>query len=163
MKRLFAALISTALLLCGSLAAAAPAAALSCKPTVPRGTCTVSEVKRISTKTNQKGRQLGSCRVTTANSTCTVSLSTSATRTVQSDFGLSADWVSGKLGITASKTSTISTSCTSPKLKAGQTYSAWVNETVYTYRIHQYKTRHGLKISNVLTTRQPKPNGIICG
>ncbi|GAA3342790.1 hypothetical protein GCM10017714_32650 [Curtobacterium pusillum] len=97
------------------------------------------KVKNVINKTSSKGyntgQRLAYCTVGVANTTCTISKTVSATRTIGVGLDLSRSFVAGKLNISSASTVGISVSCTSPKLAKGKSFSAYPRGTHYTYKV----------------------------
>ncbi|PZE90772.1 hypothetical protein DEJ00_08420 [Curtobacterium sp. MCLR17_039] len=101
---------------------------------------------------NKKDR-LSYCDVSRTGATCTVSKSTTATRSIAVDLGITRSEVAGKLNISASSSVAISVSCTSPKLKKGERWSAYPNGTAFSYNIRSTTYRDtGVIISGPTTS-----------
>lgn len=84
---------------------------------------------------------MATCRVGSNGSTCTISRGKSATRTITATLGMSRAGVASSLGISSASAVTVSTSCTSPKMRAGQTWSAYPVGDRWSYRIHKRTSR----------------------
>jgi hypothetical protein len=107
------------------------------------------------------GQTLGSCTALSNGITCTVTKLRSSTNTVQTKFSVSKGWVTGELGYSYAGTTSMSVSCTSPKLKKNQTFSAYPKGTMYYYKI---KKTFGGKVttSDLLHSYNTARNQIAC-
>lgn len=131
------------------------------------------EVVNVRKFPNKKdtSRPIASCEILRNGSTCTISKGATATRTVQVDFGVDYKWVSSKIGVSASKSQTVSVGCVSPPMKKGQIYRAWAVGDWREYRIHQWYSDNGPdgdphfgdKYSKWLYSFSPYPSAIACG
>lgn len=105
---------------------------------------------------------LGECRASTPGVTCTIQRSSSSTRTIGIDLGVSRSFVAAKLGISSSSTTTVSVSCTSPPLSAGQVFRAHPVGTSIWYRV-QRASWIGTQTSWWLNAFDPGSNRFACG
>lgn len=105
---------------------------------------------------------LGSCKAASQNVTCTISKSTSSTRTVQVGMSLKRGDVTGSLGISSGTTVGVSVSCTSPKMNVGQVFKAWPLGSKYKYRIRR-ESLLPTEYTGWLYTFNPYTNGFTCG
>lgn len=165
MRKVVTVLVTVLMSLSLGLVSAAPASALTCTPRVPRGTCNAYELVNKSTRTHVKGPQVGQCHVRRSGTTCTVQVSTSVTGSIGTAFGMSTSAVKADLNLSGSVSASYSTSCTSPKMKKGETFRAWADRTVYKYKVHHVKKGHGYvnETSGWRYTNKYIRNGIICG
>lgn len=136
MKKLVSLLGCVGFVLATALVAA-PAEARPSPCTTP--TCHTGPRYSIVGLTSSSGvtlTQLGSiasCKNTGGR--CTISRGTSRTTTVGVSFGLSKGAVSSMIKVDSSKSSSTSVSCTSPTLKKGQIYRAYVRGVHKSYKI----------------------------
>ncbi|HEX7716624.1 MAG TPA: hypothetical protein VF416_05000 [Marmoricola sp.] len=106
--------------------------------------------------------QLGSvasCR--NAGGTCTITRVESRTTTISTGLGLSKGAVAASIGFQVGYTSSTSVSCTSPKLKQGQVFRAYVVGTTKMYKIQRTYAGH-TDTTGYLFARQPKKADIYC-
>lgn len=118
------------------------------------------------------GSVFASCKITTTGGYCTISRGKSVDRSIQVSLGAGREAVSAGLGISSSFSVTTSVGCTSPALKAGQTWKARAVGTRYYYRLQQqqaYKPRVGatswrtVATSGYLAAYSPYSSAISCG
>lgn len=83
---------------------------------------------------------LASCSVGTSGATCTISKGKTATRTISLSLGASRGVIASQLGISADTSVSVSTSCTSPVMSAGQVWKAYPVGDRWSYRIHKRTT-----------------------
>lgn len=112
------------------------------------------------------GQVIGSCKVGTSGSKCTISSGKSATRTVDLAFGISRGAVTGSLGIKNGSTVSVSTSCSSPPLAAGRVYRAYPIGQKWQYKVKKI-THLGVGLtqtqtSGLLTAFNPSSTHIYC-
>ena len=121
----------------------------------------------VSTNWTNRSQIVGSCKVSTTGSSCTITSGKSATVTVNASLGATQKWVAGQLGISAGKTITITTSCSSPPLKAGSEYRAAAVGTRYQYKVKKSTHMDGRIVSSTtsgwLYAFNPNPTRIHCG
>lgn len=115
-----------------------------------------------------KSQVLGECRTVTAGQTCSFANATSSTRTVQVALGVSKGFVTGSLNISSATTVSVTVSCTSGVMKAGQRYRAWPIGTRYDYRIKRAWNsvlfpNKPAEYSKVLHAFNPGKNRYACG
>ncbi|GAA3637511.1 hypothetical protein GCM10022200_21060 [Microbacterium awajiense] len=118
------------------------------------------------------GQVVGSCKALTTGTTCTISKGKTATRTIGTSLGYTRSGVAASLNMSSASSVTISVSCTSPVLKAGQTFYAYPVGDRWSYRIKKdtiysytntgtiYKTT--TEYSNYLTAFNPYASSIAC-
>ncbi len=102
---------------------------------------------------------IASCR--NAGGTCTIQRVESRTTTLSTSLGLSKGALAASLGFQEGYTSSTAVSCTSPKLKRGDTYRAYVVGTTKMYKIQRTYACH-TDTSGFLFSRQPKKADIYC-
>ncbi|GAB6985484.1 hypothetical protein [Nocardioides pyridinolyticus] len=102
---------------------------------------------------------IASCR--NAGGTCTISKVQSKTTTIQTSLGMSKGAVAASVGVSEGYSSSTSVSCTSPKLKKGQTYRAYVVGKTKMYKIQKTYTGR-TTTSGWLFARQPYKTDIYC-
>ncbi|MEO8095181.1 MAG: hypothetical protein ABI632_09620 [Pseudolysinimonas sp.] len=85
-------------------------------------------------------QRLTYCQVGTSGATCTISSSWSATRTIGLDLGVTRSVVAAGLSISSSGSKSVSVSCTSPVLNAGDRWSAYPKGSRYTYQVRKTTT-----------------------
>lgn len=93
--------------------------------------------------------------------TCTITRVSSRSTTVQTSFGLSTTVVAAGVDVTLGVTSSTSVGCTSPRLRRGQIYRAYVRGKFSIYRIQKTYAGH-TSTSGVLVAREPYRNSISC-
>lgn len=127
-------------------------------------------VRSIENKTVQHGARgpvLGYCIINAPNSTCTVTHTSSVSNSIGVGLGASVGWVAANLGIESSRTVSVSTSCTSPRLAKGTRYNAYSSGTRYNYKIRKKVLLDGFTRSNEvtgpLTAFRPDAGGVHCG
>lgn len=130
-------------------------------------TYSVVNKSTLSTNWTNMSQIVGSCKVSTSGSTCSITSGKSATVTVSTSLGATQKFVSGQLGISAGKTVTITTSCTSPKMSAGSEYRAAAVGTRYRYKVKKDTRMDGRVVSSTtsgwLYAFSPNPTRIHCG
>ncbi|MFC8597472.1 hypothetical protein [Isoptericola sp. NPDC057191] len=136
-------------------------------PTIPVTTKSVVNKKRIAKYYTDRSKQIGRCTITTRGGRCTISRGKTATRTIETSFGVSRKSVAASLGFSSSTSVTMQQACTSPSMKKGKTWKAWAQGSRYHYKV-QPKTRvAGFTISGKkskwLYAFDPNPNDITCG
>lgn len=89
-----------------------------------------------------RGQVIAQCSVGTSGSTCTISSGKTATRTINYTLGMARALVASSLGISSAETVSISTSCTSPVMSAGQVWKAYPVGDRWSYRIHKRTTTY---------------------
>lgn len=80
------------------------------------------------------GQLLANCSGSTGTS-CAISSTKSATRSISLSLSMSRASVAGALGISSAASQSLAISCTSPKLKAGQVYKAYPRGVRYQYKV----------------------------
>lgn len=123
--------------------------------------------KLISSTYTNKSKVIGRCTVQTNDSQCTISTGSSVSATINLALGASYKDVTGNLGFSASRTVTVNVSCTSPKLKKGQSWIAWSQGSRYSYQIRKTQP-HRMGPSTVTTSGtlyafNPRANAVTCG
>lgn len=118
------------------------------------GTYTTHQViNKTSKHTYNTAQRLSYCDVSRTGATCTISKTASATRSIAVDLGITRSEVAGSLNISASSSVSIAVSCTSPKLNAGERWSAYPNGTAFTYNVKSTTYRDtGVIISGPTTS-----------
>jgi hypothetical protein len=118
----------------------------ACPSKVPVGHYCIIAVSRISQdsltdlatypKHENPGDPVGVCYAS-VGSTCSITVGESLTTTVATSLGFSKKLVAASMSFSLSRTSTISVSCSSPKLKKNQKYIAWRLGVTKLYRVSQ--------------------------
>lgn len=130
-------------LVIGSLSGVALAIGISIPASAHTGVQTwVINKTKTATHSANLSQLMASCSVGTSGSTCTISKGKQATRTISLSLGISRSAVASSLGISSASAITVSTSCTSPVLKAGQTWKAYPVGDRWSYRIHKRTTTY---------------------
>lgn len=123
--------------------------------------------KLISSTCMNKSKVIGRCTVQTNGSQCTISTGTSVSATVSLALGATYKDVTGTLGFSATRTVLVNISCTSPKLKKGQTWVAWAQGSRYSYKLQKSQPRKmgpAVKtVSGTLYAFNPRANAVTCG
>ncbi|HEU5223831.1 MAG TPA: hypothetical protein VFU07_09160 [Candidatus Lumbricidophila sp.] len=101
------------------------------------------------------------CMAVTAGQTCQISQTFSVTRTIGVDLGYSREGVAAELSISSAATASVSVTCTSPVLGAGQRFEAYPIGTRYSYQIKKWGTMQPVTYSGWLTAFNPN-GGIAC-
>lgn len=126
----------------------------------------VTDKKTTSGYTDYSQR-LGNCKAIRSGTTCTISVSKAATRTVGLALGASRSTITAGLNISSASTVSMSVPCSSPRLRAGQTYRAWPMGNRYSYRVWKtYSNTAGVVTVTKSTTQyafSPAQNSITCG
>lgn len=121
----------------------------------------------VSTSYTNRASVIGQCKISRANSTCTISSGSSATGTVQAALGATPKGLSGQLGVSVSKSVSVNVSCTSPKMPKNSSYRAWAVGTRYKYKVQKIKTVWGSSsvqaTSGWLYAFKPSTSKIDCG
>lgn len=118
------------------------------------GTYTKHEVINKTSKSTYGSQRLSYCTVGRTGATCTVAKTVTATRSIAVDLGFSRAEVAGKLNVSASNSVSIAVSCTSPKLKAGERWSAYPTGKAFTYKLRSTTYRDtGVVISGPTTSK----------
>jgi hypothetical protein len=130
--------VAAALALAASLLGAAPTSDdpdPQGPPCCKNGTVTRVENVRKYRKVVDYSQELARCHWRTKGGTCSISQTTSADTTVQVGGGLTVKMVSVQLGISSTKSVSISVQCDSPPLRRGQYLVAFPIGTRYVYSI----------------------------
>jgi hypothetical protein len=130
---------------------------------------TTYHVVNISRTYHVRGSQeIGRCGTATNGMTCSITRTRSATRTIQSSFGLTRGTVAAGLSITAATSVQVSVSC-SHKINANQVLVGYPIGTKYRYRIQKHvRTFTGISTSihnsysRYLTAFSPGSASIYC-
>lgn len=121
----------------------------------------------VNTSYTNKARVIGQCKISRANSTCTISSGSTTTGTVQAALGATPKGLSGQLGVSVSRAVTVGVSCTSPAMPANSTYRAWAVGTRYKYKVQKVRTVWGSSsvqaTSGWLYAFKPSSSKIDCG
>lgn len=112
------------------------------------------------TYTNFSNR-LTYCVAGTTGTTCTLSTTKDATRSIGLDLGITRSAVAASLNISSAWTRSVSVSCTSPALTVGQKFAAYPRGTKFTYRIKRWGTMQTTTYSSYLSAFNPD-GGILC-
>lgn len=128
----------------------------------------VINAKRVSTTYTNYAKPLGSCSVGKKGGTCTISKGKTSTASISTSLGVSKGVIAGTVGFSAGTSYTITVSCASPKLKKGETWTAWPKGDRWSYKVQtglQYppNTFIAKKTSGTLYAFKPHPNAIVCG
>ncbi|MFE7846695.1 hypothetical protein ACFUTX_16035 [Microbacterium sp. NPDC057407] len=112
------------------------------------------------------GQMIGSCKVGTKGSTCSISTGKTATRSVSLAYGMTRGAVTASLGIDAATSVSVGTSCSSPPLPAGRIYRAYPIGEKWQYKIQKI-TYVGIGLSKTqktgwLTAFNPSRTHIYC-
>jgi hypothetical protein len=91
--------------------------------------------KVITKNYTNKAKRLSSCTVGTTGSRCAATVTTSYTNTWQVALGLTVKSLASSLGWSYAKSTGYSTTCTSPVMKKGQTWSMYPRGSKATYKI----------------------------
>ncbi|QTX03546.1 hypothetical protein [Agromyces archimandritae] len=98
--------------------------------------------------------------------TRTVRSGSSATRTIGLSFGATRAQVASSLNVSSAATQSISVSCESPALSAGQSWRAKPIGTKHTYKIRELTYVDAIIVSDrtsaSLSAFNPTPNSIYC-
>lgn len=103
--------------------------------------------------------EIGSC--INDGGTCTIGKVASRTTQVGTSLGMSKGSVAASIDVSLSKTSSTSVSCTSPRLKRGQIYRAYVRGISKSYKIRKTYAGHTWT-SGTLAAREPYKLSITC-
>lgn len=114
----------------------------------------------VSTGYVRKAQVLASCQAVTSGTTCSISDSKSATRTIGLALDATRSFVAANLSISSSYTRTLTVTCNSPVMTAGQVFKAWPRGYLFQYRIKKIYVGGG-SISPYLNAFDPR--GIACG
>lgn len=131
------------------------------------GTYTKHEMINKTSKSGHGSQKLTYCVVARDNATCSVAKTTTATRSIAVDLGFSRAEVAGKLNVSASNSVSVQVSCTSPKLKKGEHWTAYPTGKTYSYKLRSTTYRDtGVVISGPTTSKTLKAfspdGGIYC-
>ncbi|MGW8565566.1 hypothetical protein [Isoptericola sp. NPDC055881] len=136
-------------------------------PAIPTSVKSVVNKRRISKYYTDRSRQIGRCTIRTSGATCSISKGKTATRTIQTTYGLSRYSVASSLGISSAKSVTTQAACTSPKMKKGKSWVGWAQGSRYRYKIQSKSRVAGFTIfgnkSGWLYAFNPNPAYITCG
>jgi hypothetical protein len=83
------------------------------------------EVSKTTENKTDFRRRVGACTIQDAGGTCTISSVSTVSTTISVGGGVSAGFIAGQIGFSTTKTSSASASCTSPKLKRNDRWSAF--------------------------------------
>lgn len=86
-----------------------------------------------------RSKLVGACKVVRANTTCSIGGSYKSETIIGFTAEVTPAWVAASLNISHTLTTSGTISCTSPKLPAGVTFSAYSMGTRYTYNIEKWK------------------------
>lgn len=117
------------------IAAGGAAPADAAMPVIPTITKTIINKSKQRDYTNRT--IIGGCKVAANGSSCQVSRGLAASRTIDLRYGVSRSFVSTQIGISSGSSVSTTTTCTSPKLKAGQRWVARSMGTRWSYQIRQ--------------------------
>ena len=133
----------------------------------PRISYKVVSKSVVSTSYTNKSKVIGQCKISRANSTCTISSGSTATGTVQAALGAAPMGLSGQVGVSGSKSVSVNVSCTSPKMPKNSSYRAWAVGTRYKYKVQKIRTVWGSSsvqgTSGWLYAFKPSASKIDCG
>ena len=128
----------------------------------------VINAKRVSTSYTDYKQPIGSCSVGKKGGTCTIAAGRTATASISTSLGVSKSVISGTVGFSASTSYTITVSCSSPKLKSGESWTAWPTGDRWVYKVQKGwkyppNTFVAEKTSGTLYAFKPHKNAIVCG
>lgn len=128
----------------------------------------VVQNSRVASNYTNWGQVIASCKVVRDGTSCTITHSTSSTRTVSLDLGITRKDVSAKLGFSSSSSVGVSVSCTSGPMKKNSIFSAWPRGDRYRYKVERktYLNRGTQVLTNTsgwLYAFNPYANGFTCG
>ena len=119
----------------------------------------------LSTNYTNLSNELARCNAASAGITCSISKTTSASRSISLSLGITRAAVASGLGISADTSQSIGVSCTSPALQAGQSLRAYPVGTRYSYQV-QKRTYIGASVtvenSGTLYAFNPRANSFTC-
>lgn len=145
------------------LATTEPAMADASHPNALVPVYTYSVVDRSSVGNHVGTEIIGRCQ--SYGATCTIASGTTATVSIALSLGATRDGVAAGLGITGSSSVTVTVSCTSPVLSAGQTWYARPMGTYYTYKVKKTTTvgfSSSSQTSGWLNAFKPYASAISC-
>ena len=122
----------------------------------------IKDKRVVSSSYTNYSNELASCRALSNNVTCTAAVSRGATRTIGVDLGMSRSLVAAGLNISAGHSVSFNTSCTSPPLRAGQTFRAYPRGVRYSYKVVRVVITQ-VTTSGTLYAFNPSANQISCG
>jgi hypothetical protein len=116
----------------------------------------------LSTQYTESSRQIGTCLVTRTGGSCSISVSTTLSASIGVALGMSSGAIASQLGVATS--AGVSVTCSSPAMKAGQTWHAWPRGTRHSYQVrHVQNPGSGTTTSGALYAFVPRMNAITCG
>jgi hypothetical protein len=147
------------LALAAPLAASSPSHAAGGTPNPPGVQYSIPDLFTYTGQTLYEMGALGSC--TNPGGTCTITVSTSKSTTIQTALSASKDWIGGQIGLSYGTSTSISTSCTSRKLSSGEVFTAYPRGTEKMYRVRRQQGGN-VDTSSWLFARKPDRNSIAC-
>lgn len=99
----------------------------------PFKTYKMKNKKKVSSNYVNKGQVLAKCQ--SSGGHCAIDSTKSATRTIGLSLGASRKWAASQLSISSAKSTSLSITCTSPRLKKNQTWKAYPLGTRWSYKI----------------------------
>lgn len=133
----------------------------------PRISYKVVSKSVVSSSFTNKSKVIGQCKISRANSTCTISSGLTTTGTIQAALGATPKGLSGQLGVSVSKAVSVNVSCTSPAMPKNSFYGAWSVGTRYKYKVQKIRTVWGSSsvqaTSGWLYAFKPSASKIDCG
>lgn len=140
-------------------------AARSCHPGYA---CTYYEVISV-TKTDSYvdlAKPIASCTVGTSGATCAIGKGKSVARTVGVQLGVSSLFVSASLHISTETSESTTVTCTSPALRAGQSWLAYGQGVKFTYKVKKWMVINGMpsipQTSSETHAFDPEGDSIYC-
>lgn len=137
---------------------------------VPTGLGVITQRKVVShSKTTNyvdKSRKIAYCNVATTGLSCSINRTASATRTIQVSLGASKDFIASSLGFSSASSVSVGVTCSSGKLKKGQSLVAYSVGSRHKYKVNKIDARSGIILSNQtsgwLYAFNPYKAGISC-
>ena len=152
------------------LLSALPIGAAQSAQAIPGGAVTVYKVvskSLLSSNYTNYSNELARCNAATSGVTCSISQSVSATRTIGLDLGASRGVIATGLSISSASSTSISVTCNSPAMSAGQSFRAYPVGSRYSYKIQKRAVAPGsdtlLATSGTLYAFDPRTSGVTCG
>ncbi|WP_284754341.1 hypothetical protein [Curtobacterium sp. ME-Dv--P-122a] len=128
-----------------SLLLASGTAAEATQPREPRAAWGYyNKVVNKSKKSHHTGSQiLASCGSRTSSMNCGLTKGRAATRTIGLEFGATRKWAAGKLNFSASRTQSVSVTCSRQRVPKGRMLVAYPVGNRYKYKIEKHMTGAG--------------------
>ncbi|MFC7431812.1 MULTISPECIES: hypothetical protein [unclassified Agrococcus] len=89
----------------------------------------------VTTTSYALGGEIARCSVSSDGGVCAITSGRNATRTITAEIGATRAEIAASLGISAATTVTLTVGCTSPPMRAGQTWRARAMGTRYVYTV----------------------------